>query len=82
MEKKSLYDATFNINTNILYTGYDYSINGALLKRSVSPYLFQNTNLYDFLSLVSDAFAVPVESVKRIRIHNNFTVDKNYKKIN
>jgi hypothetical protein len=48
----------------------------------MSPYMFRNDDLREFLEIVNEAMVLNIETIKNIRIHNNFTVDKNTKYIN
>jgi len=67
-------------NWKIQYTGYDYS--KTLIKRSLSPYLYNNGKLAGFLDTLNDIMVNLVDSVKYIRNYFNFAVPKDYKKIN
>lgn len=79
---KNLYNKAFLINTDIKNTSFDYITDGALLRKTCSPYIFQNEILSGFLDLISLMMANNVEAVKKIRIHNNFAVDKETTYIN
>ena len=81
MQTTSLYDLSLSQNNNILYTGYNYTVNGNLLKNTLSPYLFENTTMNTFLTSISDALAQNIEVVKKIRVFINYTVPKDYKNI-
>lgn len=74
-EDKVRYD-----NWRIQYTGYDYS--KTLIKKSVSPYLYNNEKLAGFLDTLNDIMVHLVDSVKYIRNYFNFAIPKDYKKIN
>ena len=76
----SLYDVSNTFNQNILNTGFNYS--STLLRKSLSAYLFQNENLSNFLSYVNDIMVNNTDSIKKVRIHNNYTVKSNTKYIN
>ena len=67
-------------NWKLHYTGYDYS--KTLIKKSVSPYLYNNGKLAGFLDTLNDIMVHMVDSVKYIRNYFNFAVAKDYKKIN
>ena len=79
---KNLYSKAFEINEDIKNRGYDYISGGVMLRKTCSPYIFQNDVLNEFLDNISLMLANNTESVKKIRIHNNFAVDKNTTYIN
>ena len=65
---------------HVNYTGYDYS--KTLIKKSVSPYLYNNKKLAGFLDTLNDIMVYMVNSVKYIRNYFNYAVPKDYQKIN
>ncbi len=71
-----LYDNRYVVH----YTGYDYS--KTLIKKSVSPYLYNNEKLAGFLDTLNDIMVYMVNSVKYIRNYFNYAVPKDYQKIN
>lgn len=78
--QQSLYKRSLTINEDVKNTSFDYKY--SLLKKTNSPYLFQNNILATFLDGVSEIMNNNIEAVKRIRIHNNITVNKDETKIN
>lgn len=60
--------------------GYDYS--RTLLTKTLSNYLFRNTKVATFLSYLNNIMVFYLNQVKYVRIYFNFTVPKNYQKIN
>lgn len=76
----SLYDAKQNFLSDVKYTGYDYS--KTLMQKNVSVYLFSNPKVRDFLPFLNDICVSYIETVKKLRVYYNFTVKKDYKKIN
>lgn len=66
--------------TFVHYTGYDYS--KTLIRKSVSPYLYNNKKLAGFLDTLNDIMVHMVNSVKYIRNYFNYAVPKDYQKIN
>ena len=60
--------------------GYDY--NKTLLTKTLSNYLFRNAKIAGFLSYLNNIMVFYVNNVKYIRIYFNYTVPKNYQKIN
>ena len=69
---ESVYNYTHKIGEEKLNEGFDYS--EVLINKTVSNYLLRNNNLKDFLSKIAKILFNNIESVKKIRIHNNFTV--------
>jgi hypothetical protein len=81
MKIKSYYEISNHFGEKINNDVYDYSSGINLLKNTMSPYMFNNKNLSDFLQYINDILVNNIETVKKIRIHNNFTVSKNEKNI-
>ena len=79
--KKSLYDKTGELGLSRKNEGFNYSFEDFLLKKTLSPALFRNSDMEGFLSFINDIFVNNIDSVKDIRIHNNFTINKNTKYI-
>lgn len=80
--RKSLYDISKQLGTQRLNDGFDYTQENFILQKTLSPYLFRNDELGGFLNKLNEVVIQNIESIKRIRIHNNYTVDKNTKYIN
>ena len=80
--KKSLYDKALELNEQRLNTGLDYKANGLILRSTLSPYMYLNSNLSSFMDDINDVCVQNIENIKRIRIHNNFTVGKDTTYIN
>jgi hypothetical protein len=77
--KKSVYDYTYTKGEDLKHRGFDYK--DKLFNKSLSSHMYKNDNVIGFLSFLDSIFYEYIESVKKIRVFNNFTVDKNYKKI-
>ena len=77
---QSLYDISETQGESLLNQGFDYST--VLMEKTISNYLFRNENITGFLTYINDIMYNLIESVKIVRVFQNFTVDKNYKKIN
>jgi len=77
--KKSLYDVQLEQGEKLLDRGFDYQ--KQIFKRSVSRYFFTNSTLTKYIEYLNDIFFEYIEAVKKIRIFDNFTVDKDYRKI-
>lgn len=80
--KKSLYSKADKFGEQKINSGFDYKSNSILLESTVSPYLLRNDILHEFINYLNEMVVNNIESVKRIRIHNNFTVDKDTTYIN
>lgn len=63
-------------------SGFDYKLEPIILRKSLSPNIYENDILAGFLDSVDNIVVNSIESVKRIRIFNNFTVSKEEKGIN
>jgi len=85
MEKikgKSLYEIANTYGIQIKNEGFDYKSNSILLKNTMSPNMFRNDDLREFLESINEVTILNIETIKKIRVHNNFTVDKNTTYIN
>lgn len=76
----SLYNATNSVRDNLKWQGYDYR--NTLMSNSVSPYLLRNLKVSNFIKYLNDICVEYIETVKKIRVFYNFTVDKDYRNIN
>ena len=56
--------------------GYDYEENG-LLNKFVSPSLYGNPRMAEFLKRIDPLFLEILKSVKKIQYFYNYTIDKN-----
>jgi hypothetical protein len=77
---ESLYDATYSRTEKINNIGYNYK--GKILRNTTSSYLYEDPTRASILDQFETLFYFLVESVKLIRTYYNYTVPKNYKKIN
>ena len=80
MTKKSVYEATTSRVEKLNYLGYNYE--GKILKRTVSGYLFKDPKRAAILEKFEEVLYFLVEKVKTIKNFYNYTVPKDYKKIN
>jgi hypothetical protein len=78
--KKSLYDAATSRVEKINYLGFNYE--GKILKRSLSSYLFKDPTRAEILNKFEEIVFFLVEKVKTVKTFYNYTVPKDYKKIN
>ena len=77
---KSLYDIANNRKTVLKNTGYSYE--GKIFQKSMSPYLFRDSNRSDILAQLETIVFFLVEKTKYIKNFFNYTVDKNYTNLN
>lgn len=80
IRRRRLYDITYDQGANISNTGLDYK--NILISKTHSNYIFRNPILAGFLEYVNDILYIYIESVKKIRVHFNYNVPKDYTKIN
>lgn len=73
---KELYNLSTKINEVIINKSYDYS-NGNLLRNTLSSKMYENEILSNFLDDISSVMEINVNSVKKLRVHNNISVNKN-----
>jgi len=84
----SLYDGLYGYKLKKLYTiakrskdkrknlGYDYS--NQVMRKTVSPHLYRNPVMRDFLDFINDYVYNKIQSVRKLKLFKNFTVDKDY----
>lgn len=84
----SLYDGLYSYKLKRLYTiakrskdqrknlGYNYQ--DKIMKNSVSPHLYRNEVMRDFLDFINDHLYNKIQAVRKLRFFKNFTVDKDY----
>ncbi len=68
-------------NDKVKSTGYDYR-KGGLLNKFISNRMFGNPVMDGFLEKIGPWFIELTDSVKKIQIYNNYTIDKNDGSIN
>jgi hypothetical protein len=78
--KDSLYDITHSRKEKIENIGFNYK--GKILRKSLSAYLFKDPTRAAILDQFETWVFFLVEKVKIIRTFYNYTVDKDYTKIN
>lgn len=76
----SFYSIQDSLRNNLKQQGYNYR--ETLISNSVSPYLLRNLKISNFLKYLNDICLEYVETVKKIRVYYNFTVDKDTRYIN
>ena len=77
----SFYNKMLQSTEKRVSLGYDYGKDG-LMKRFVSPMLYFNPRIEDFLNLLDPVLVEMVEMVKKVQFYNNYTIDKNDRRIN
>jgi hypothetical protein len=77
---ESLYEIRDHKNDVLKNQGYDYT--NTLMNRTLSNYLFRNEKVAGYLQKLNAIMVYYLNSVKTIRVFYNFTVPKNYQKIN
>lgn len=76
----SIYDKTTSRHDKINNIGFDYE--GNIFKRTMSGYLFQDEERAEILSRFEEIVFFLIEKVKLIKTFYNYTVSKNYRKLN
>jgi len=74
-----VYDVTREILDERKNEPNPYSNN--ILKNSMSPFIFRNTHMFDFITLIQIAVSKWVDGVTHLRVFKSFTVRKDYKKV-
>ena len=77
---ESLYNYVNSYGEVLQNEPYNYKEN--LMKKTLSNYMFRNTTLADFIGYINDIMYTMIESIKKIRLHDNFAVSKEYRKLN
>lgn len=77
---ESLYDIANSRKEKINNLGFDYK--GKILRKTVSSYLYMDPTRAAILDKFETWLYFLVEKVKVIKTYYNYTVPKNYKKIN
>ena len=77
----SFYNKMLQSNEKRTALGYDYG-NDCLLNKFLSPRLYFNPRIEDFLNLLDPALIELVETVKKMQFYYNYTIDKNDRRIN
>jgi hypothetical protein len=77
--RESIYDKTYSFGEDLKIKSFDYK--DVIMKKTLSNHLFKNEKIASFLTYINDIFYTYIEMVKYIRIYDNYTVKKNYKKI-
>jgi len=78
-KKIRVYDVTREILDERLHEPNPYANN--ILKNSMSPFIFRNSQMFDFITLIQGAIANWVDAVTHLRVFKSYTVRKDYKKV-
>jgi hypothetical protein len=77
--KISIYDATDSAKDNRKNTGYDFSED--LMRKNLSPLLFKNEYLANFINLIQLPIIRFINTVTTLRVYKSYTVKKDYTKV-
>lgn len=77
--KTSIYDATDSAKDDRLNTGYDFSQD--IMKKNLSPLLFKNEHLANFINLIQLPIIKFINTVTTLRVYKSYTVKKDYTKV-
>jgi hypothetical protein len=81
MHKDSMYKKRTESLESRIDLGFDYKSSG-MLNKFLSPTMFGNPRLKEFLNRIDSIFINITDSVKTIQFFFNYTVDKNDKRYN
>lgn len=76
----SIYDSTTSRNEQINNLGFNYE--GHIFKKTLSSYIFNDNVRAGILAQYEKILFFLIENVKTIKTFYNYTVPKNYRKIN
>jgi hypothetical protein len=77
--KISIYDATDSAKDDRKNTGYDFSQD--LMRKNLSPLLFKNEYLANFINLIQLPIIKFINTVTTLRVYKSYTVKKDYTKV-
>jgi len=78
--KKSLYKQSLSRKTRLKNTGFDYE--GKIFEKTMSPLLFADPTRRSILAEFEKMIYFLIEKTKIIKTFYNYTVDKDYTKLN
>jgi len=81
MYKDSIYNKMYESSNQLTNTGFDYR-SESLLNKFLSNRMYGNPVMDGFLQKIDPYFSEMIDSVKKIQLYNNFTIDKNDGSIN
>lgn len=56
-----------------------FDTKGQILRRTLSPYMYSNNNMRDFLDLLEKKVEIMIKMPQKIKIFSNYAVKKNDK---
>jgi len=77
--KISIYDVTDSAKDDRKNTGYDFSED--LMRKNLSPLLFKNEYLANFINLIQLPIIRFINTVTTLRVYKSYTVKKDYTKV-
>lgn len=77
--KISVYDAADSVKDDRKNIGYDFS--NDLMKKNLSPLLFKNEHLANFINLIQLPIIRLINTVTTLRVYKSYTVKKDYTKV-
>lgn len=77
--KTSIYDVTDSAKDDRKNVGYDFSQD--LMKKNLSPLLFKNEHLANFINLIQLPIIKFINTVTTLRVYKSYTVKKDYTKV-
>tara|TARA_R110002096_G_scaffold287175_3_gene480846 strand:- start:137 stop:409 length:273 start_codon:yes stop_codon:yes gene_type:complete len=78
-KRVKIYDVSREILDERKHEPNPYANN--ILKNSISPFIYRNNHMFDFITLIQSAFAMLVDGATHLRVYKSFTVKKDYKKV-
>lgn len=78
-KKKSLYKIARTFGETRLNTGFDYT--DSIMKKTLSPYIYRNTNMFNFITYLNDYIVNLINGIKKFKIRRVYTVNKDYEYI-
>lgn len=79
--KKSLYKIARTVGEVRLNTPFDYTKEGEIIKRTISPHIIRNNVMFTFLKFINDHIVLMIKSINYIKLKRVYTVDKEYEYI-
>ena len=77
---ESLYNRANTRLTRLKNTGFDYQ--GKIFEKSISPYIMGESKRREILNEFEKLIYFMIEKVKYIKTFYNYTVDKDYNRLN
>ena len=81
MYKDSIYNKMLEAGEDIKNSGFDYNNNG-MVDKFFAKRMYQNPRMSTFLNYLNDILINFTESVKKLQFYNNYTIDKNDRRLN